>query len=442
MNIKKLVQNFDYLLFFTTIVLTLFGILFIYSANLNKQAYLRTEYLKQILFAITSLMILIALLFLEPRNLKSFAEVFYVVCFIGLFVTLFFPSVKGQRRFSLFGISIQFSEFLKVATILFLSKFYINHQNEIKTFRTYLIGCGIVMAAIAAVIIQPDLGSALVFIPILFGISFVAGVKLRYLFYTFGFFSAVIFVPIVTTINHLFYQNENELIYLITNEKYILIVFSFFVITITIAVLAYFDVIKGISDKFKTVFYWYVFFASFLFLGLIFSYPINQYVLKEYQKDRLLIFFNPYVDPMNKGYNIIQSMTTIGNGGVMGKGWKQGEMIQNMFLPEQATDFIFPVIAEELGFLGSSLLLVLYGLFFFRGFSIAYKAKDPWSTYVAVGILCMLLFHILENIGMTIGIMPITGIPLPFISYGGSFLIVCFVSVAILLNIKINRIPH
>lgn len=439
MDWRKLIRNFDYFMFFTVIGLTVFGIMFIYSANLNKQPYLRTEYLKQILFAIVCLIMLFGILFLKPSRISSATLYFYIACLVGLMLTLLFPSVKGQRRFTVMGISIQFSEFLKIATVLFLAKFYAANQAEIQSLKVYCKAGLIALIAVGSVIIQPDLGSALVFIPIFFGISFVAGVRKRYLLYTLGFFAAVSFVPLVTTLNSLFFNNESEAVYLIMNYKYIAIITLFFVVTITLCVLAYFNVIKGISANFKPIFYWYVFFASFIFIGLMFSYPANKF-LKQYQKDRLLIFFNPYVDPLDTGYNIIQSMTAIGNGGVTGKGWRQGEMIQNKFLPEQATDFIFPVIAEEAGYIGSLLLLLLYGIYFFRGFSIAYKSKDLWSTYVCTGLLCMILFHILENMGMTMGIMPITGIPLPFISYGGSFLIACYLSTGLMMNIKLNSI--
>ncbi len=438
MDWKRLIRNFDYFMFFTIIGLTVFGIMFIYSANLNKPAYLRTEYLKQTLFAIICIIMFFGILFLKPSQISSFTFYFYVICLIGLLISLFFPKVKGQHRFIIMGFSIQFSDFLKIATVLFLSKFYTAYQNEIQSLKVYCKAGLIALIAIGAVIVQPDLGSALVFIPIFFGISFVAGVRKRYLLYTFGLFIAVSFVPLVTTLNSLFFNNENEFVYLIMNYKYIIIIASFFLVTITLCVLAYFDVIKGIAASFKPIFYWYVFFTSFIFVGLMFSYPANKF-LKQYQKDRLLIFFNPYADPLNTGYNIIQSMTAIGNGGTAGKGWKQGEMIQNKFLPEQSTDFIFPVIAEEAGYVGSLLLLFLYGLYFFRSLSIAYKAKDTWSTYVCVGLICMMLFHLLENMGMTMGIMPITGIPLPFISYGGSFLITCYLATGLIMNIKLNR---
>ena len=172
MDWKRLIRNFDYFMFFTVIGLTVFGIMFIYSANLNKQLYLRTEYLKQILFAIICVVMFFTVLLLKPGQISSFTFYFYIVCLIGLMLTLFFPSVKGQRRFTIMGISIQFSEFLKIATVLFLSKFYAAHQNEIQSLKVFCKAGLIALIAVGAVIIQPDLGSALVFIPIFFGISF------------------------------------------------------------------------------------------------------------------------------------------------------------------------------------------------------------------------------------------------------------------------------
>jgi len=174
-----------------------------------------------------------------------------------------------------------------------------------------------------------------------------------------------------------------------------------------------------------------------MIFGLAMSYPVNKF-LKPYQKDRLLIFFNPSVDEKGSGYHIIQSITTVGNGGFFGKGWKKGEQVQKYFLPEQATDFIYPVIAEELGFIGSFVILFLYGVIFFRGMKIILKSKDFWGGYVVIGLMTMYLYHILQNIGMCIGVMPITGIPLPLLSYGGSFLMSCYFGISIMINIYLN----
>lgn len=441
MGLGKKIYNFDYILFFTTVTLTVLGILFIYSANLNN-TYLSFEYIKQIIFMIIGLILLFVIIMFSTKRLYDYIIPIYIVLLIGVFITIFFPYVKGQRRFSLFGISIHFSEYIKIATIVFLSRYYSQNSKVIKEFKTFIIGGCIAFLPVSFIMLHPDLGTALVFIPIFLGISLIAGIKKRYILYVVLFGLSAGSIPVLTTINSLFFQNENEIIYLLTDSRYIIIVLSVIFITIVICLLAFFDIIKGVSGKFKLIFYWYVYFTSILLLGLSLSFPINKYVLEDYQKDRLLIFFKPEVDPRDKGYNVIQSMTTIGNGGITGKGWLKGQMIHNHFLPEKSTDFIFPVIAEEWGFLGSVFIILLFALMFYRSFLILYNSKDYFSALIVSGILSMLLFHILENIGMCIGIMPITGIPLPFLSAGGSFLLTCYISIGLILNIDLNRFNY
>jgi rod shape determining protein RodA len=163
--------------------------------------------------------------------------------------------------------------------------------------------------------------------------------------------------------------------------------------------------------------------------------------MADYQIKRLTVFINPYNDGMGgrgPGWNTIQSLISVGSGGFFGKGLFNGTQAQLNFLPEHHTDFIFAVLGEELGFLGAGFLLILYSIFVLRAINIAYNAKDFYGTLVATGLISMWVFHIFENIGMSVGIMPITGIPLPFLSYGGSFMLANMVGVGILLNINIK----
>jgi len=167
--------------------------------------------------------------------------------------------------------------------------------------------------------------------------------------------------------------------------------------------------------------------------------PLFWHVLKDYQKKRLLVFLDPNVDPTGAGYHIIQSKIAIGSGGIFGKGLFGGTQSQLNFLPEHHTDFIFAVVGEELGLLGAIFLLSLYFIIVWRGIKIASEAKDSFGTLLAVGVISMLTFHVLVNIGMTSGIMPVTGIPLPFMSYGGSALLTNMMAIGILLNVCIRR---
>ncbi len=177
-----------------------------------------------------------------------------------------------------------------------------------------------------------------------------------------------------------------------------------------------------------------------LLVYLIGVWKLNWWCpLKPYQLNRFLVMFDPSLDPQGAGYNVIQSKIAIGNGGLLGEGLYSGSQSTGAFLPEQWTDFIFAVMAEELGFIGAGLLLVLYAFLLYRGLRAAMMSKDLYGTLVAAGIVSMYLFHILENAGMTMGLMPVTGIPLPFVSYGGSSTLTNMVGIAILQNIYIHR---
>ena len=167
--------------------------------------------------------------------------------------------------------------------------------------------------------------------------------------------------------------------------------------------------------------------------------PMWFFVLDDYQRNRILTLFNPHSDPLGTGYNVIQSIIAVGSGKLTGRGLYSGSQSQLNFVPEQHTDFIFTVVGEELGFIGAIILLTLYLILIMRLMAIARKAKDLFGNLVVVGIVAVLMFQIVENIGMTIGIMPVTGIPLPFMSYGGSSLLVNMISVGMALNIGMRR---
>ncbi len=178
----------------------------------------------------------------------------------------------------------------------------------------------------------------------------------------------------------------------------------------------------------------------FFRMGLTFValLPVFWMVLQDYQKNRIRVFLNPELDPFGSGYHVIQSKIAIGSGGLFGKGWLEGTQSQLNFLPENHTDFIFAVAGEEFGFIGTILLIVLYFIIIWRGIAIALNADDDFGTLLATGITSMFMFHIMVNIGMTIGIMPVTGVPLPFLSYGVSSLLTNVGLIALLLNIKVR----
>ena len=178
-----------------------------------------------------------------------------------------------------------------------------------------------------------------------------------------------------------------------------------------------------------------LYFAN-IFTGLLAPFFWNN--LAEYQKQRILTFLNPDLDPMGSAYHIIQSVTAIGSGGFFGKGFGQGSQTQLKFLPVQESDFILSVIAEEFGFMGVSVVMIIFFLFIKTLLDIAFKLSDYFSSLVIVGITSILLSHIFINSAMTIGLLPVKGLPLPFISAGGSFLLSCFIMLSLVINLSDN----
>lgn len=167
--------------------------------------------------------------------------------------------------------------------------------------------------------------------------------------------------------------------------------------------------------------------------------PLFWMLLADYQRSRLLVFLNPNLDPLGAGYTVIQSRIAVGSGGLWGKGWFAGTQNQLNFLPERHTDFIFSVIGEEWGILGTTLTLALFALLFHRGFLLAAQTRDPYGRLLVVGLVAMLALHTIVNTGMTLGLMPVVGLPLPLLSYGGSWLFTCLVALGIILSVGVRR---
>jgi rod shape determining protein RodA len=181
--------------------------------------------------------------------------------------------------------------------------------------------------------------------------------------------------------------------------------------------------------------------SSLLTIGLAgaAAVPLLWGFLKEYQKRRILTFFNPDLDPLGAGYHLIQSKIAIGSGGIMGKGFMKGTQCKLGFLPEQQTDFIFSVLGEEWGLVGSLFVIGFYFILILWGLRIAVQAKDRFGAVLAFGVVAMLFWHVFINIGMVLGMMPVVGIPLPLVSYGGSFMISTLIGIGLLLNVSMRR---
>jgi len=280
-------------------------------------------------------------------------------------------------------------------------------------------------------IVQPDLGTSLVFMPLFLVMVFVAGARLRHVSYVVLVFVLTAVLSVIPAWERQIYEGSVPLVSVLTRPQ---------VLTMVIAALAAMLAVTSVgylATK-RRYFFWITYGLSVISLGLLGSVAVRR-VLAEYQMMRLIVFLDPYADPRGAGWNIIQSLTAVGSGGFSGKGFLQGTQSHYQFIPQQSTDFIFSILAEEWGFLGGLLVFGLFLVILLRGLYIVQTARDNYSSLVATGIVTLIFFHFAVNVGMVIGVMPITGIPLFFLSHGGSSLWTAMVGVGLLLNIHHNR---
>lgn len=360
---RRFVQYFDWGLLGLSLLLGLLGIIILYSAVTagasNPQKML---YIKQLIWFCAGLTMMIVSLFFNYKLLERWAPMLYTVCLILLvFVLVAGKYAGGSRRWLALGpISFQPSELIKVAVIIFLSRYYASHATTLGLSFRRLIKPMVVLAIPFVLIVkQPDLGTAML-------VLMIGG-------------SITVFVKI---------------------EK-------------------------------RTF--------RYLLMGVIIAVPVVWLFLKGYQKQRILTFLNPDRDPLGTGYHIIQSKIAIGSGMMSGKGFMKGTQNALSFLPEQQTDFIFSVLAEEWGFIGSAVLILLFLMLIIWGLNVAQSCREPFGTILAFGITAMIFWQTFINIGMVMGLMPVVGVPLPFISYGGSSVLTMMISIAILMNVSMRR---
>jgi rod shape determining protein RodA len=362
-------RHLDPTLVLAALGLAVMGCAAVYSASVNE---LRGRGLpgdqlltRQLINLAVALAAMLAVSLIDYRKLQAWAGLVYgasVLVLAAVLTPLGYTSNGAQAWFNLGAFQLQPSEFAKIGVVIGLAAVFGMHRGQ-PTLRHLLLALGAVALVALEILLQPDFGTLMVFVAILFGVLLVSGVKVRWL------------------------------------------------VALTLV---------GV-------------------LGIVGMFQLD--VLKEYQKQRLTAFLNPEADTTGRGFswNYRQSLIAVGSGGVTGKGYLEGSQTNLNYVPEQHTDFVFTVIAEELGFVGAALLLSLYATVVWRALRIAALARDPFGTLVAVGVVSMLSFQAFINVGMTLGIMPITGIPLPLVSYGGSSLIATFLAVGLLLNIHMRR---
>ncbi len=396
------INTIDKPLLISTILLFLIGVTLIFSADaaLDNVSHIK----KQLLFGGIGIILMIILALLPLKYVYFWTFPLYILVILSLFAVKIvgYEALGAVRWITILGINIQPSEAAKLAVILAGSRFLGQLRYDELGWKSILVIIGVTFPIIFLVLAQPDLGTSTVFPAIAVALLAWSGLPIWY------FLIAILsFVSLFTSI----------LPYIVLP----LVSIGFFLLWRS-----------GMRWK-GTILMILVCFTAAYFA------PIVWGKLEPYQQERLITFLEPEKDPLGAGYQIIQSKVAIGSGGFTGAGYMKGTQTQLRFLPQQHTDFIFALAGEEFGLIGTSVILLLFFIYGWRGFRIANRAKTTFASLVAVGITSMIIYHILVNIGMTIGLMPVTGLPLPFLSYGGSFLITCLISTGILLSIGIHR---
>lgn len=379
---KRTFKNLDFLFILFTFLLLAASLFILSTASINVDKANPLHYVKvQSYWILSGIFIMAGLAMIDYQKWRRFHWWIYGLNLIMLLaVILFGNAAKGATRWIAItsSFSIQPSEFAKIFIIITLADFLANRKGKLNNYKDFILPFLFVLLPMLLIYKQPDLGTMLVFAAIFVGMMFIAGANP----WKFGG----------------------------------LLLGGACVIGIALWL------------HFATNLPWWLHWAQGLPL------PMQDYQLK-----RLTIFMNPASDMSGDGYHIIQSIWAIGSGGLWGKGYRHGTQGQLNFLPEHHTDFIFSVVGEEFGFIGTITLLFIFLIFILRAISIALKARDTYGMLIATGIIAMFTFHILVNVGMTSGIMPVTGIPLPLISYGGSAMWSNMAAVGLLLSVNLRR---
>ena len=357
-------MEFDWFLFILTALIAMFGIINVYSATMSYGTI--SNVVVQSFAVVLGLVLMILISRFDYEQFKNLVKPIYIFALFILVIVLFFGVTGewGARSWIRFGsIGIQPAEFAKVCFILTFSYHLSKVQDKINK-PLIILGLLVHMGVLVGLImLEPDLGSALVFLFIFVCMMFTAKLSWKYI------------VPITA---------------------------------LAIASLPF----------------------------------IYKYALSEYQQKRIQVFFNPDLDPLNRGYNVIQSKIAVGSGQLWGKGFLQGTQNQMGYLPTKNTDFIFSVVSEEWGFIGAVILVIALFTLIYRCLKIAQKADNSYGRYICVGVAAMFLFHVFENVGMCIGLMPVTGIPLPLISYGGTSVVTNMIAIGLVLSVNYHNKPR
>lgn len=467
----NILANLDWIVVIIYLLFVLYGWINIYSAVYNEEyaSILDTSqrYGKQIIWIMAALFIAVIILVIDSRFYIFFSWVLYAAVLLSLILVLVAgKEVNGARSwFEIGGFSLQPAEFAKFATVLALARYLSRESRRISSLKVLFVSLLIIFTPALFIIIQPDMGSTLVFFSLVL-VLFREGLSV-YFFVT-GILAAILFIAVLLLepiyvysalilaafIFHLITGRgagisiKGLLIYLLTAAGLYGVIYWLrgdvpldlvFMAALVISALLYSYYIFRHRAKYVLII------MAFLMGSMVFSYSVDYVfsnVLLPHQQTRINVVLGMESDPSDAGYNLNQSKISIGSGGFTGKGFLQGTQTKFKFVPEQSTDFIFCTVGEEWGFIGTGLVVILFSFLLIRLLILAERQRSAFSRIYGYGVVSILLFHFLINTGMTIGLMPVIGIPLPFFSYGGSSLWGFTILLFIFLRLDASRNEH
>lgn len=388
----------------SVLFLSFVGLVILYSISQNYQgSALSNPFTKQLFFLFPALLFAILFIHIPRYTIHKYSYAFY---FIGIFIVIvpfFSSSHAGTHRWINMGLpfSVQPSEFAKIFTTIALARYLSDNTLHMKKITSVVIPLGLALIPTIIVLNQPDLGTSIVMMTPVLPMLYWAGARPFYLF--------LMLAPVLSMLT-----------------AFNTLVFSIWALFLGLIIIMARPVL----------FVSLILFFGNIFLGLL--SPLVWNSLSTYQQNRILTFINPEKDPLGAAYQIIQSKTAIGSGGLFGKGWGQGTQTHLKFLPVQESDFILSVLGEELGFVLILTVLLTVGFLITQIIKCSYESKDRFSSLALMGIATILLAHVFVNTAMTVGLIPVKGLPFPFISAGGSFLFTSFIMLGLVSKLSIN----
>ena len=399
LKIWQKIKTSPLIILIPVIFLLFLGLISLYSISMLQIESPPNAFTKQSFFLIPSFIMLFVMTVLSKRLIHKYIYIFYILSIFAVLLPFIGDKVAGTYRWINFGLpfDLQPSEIAKWIIVLTLARYLSDHNLQMNHFNSNILPIIIALIPTLVVLNQPDLGTAFVMMAPILPMLYWVGARPFHLF--------LIIAPLLSIFS-----------------AFNVAVFSIWAFSLAIIIYI---------SKPKLIHSIGIYFSN-IFLGLIFPLVWNS--LRPYQQNRVLTFINPEIDPLGAGYHIIQSKTALGSGGLLGKGWGEGTQTHLKFLPVQESDFIVSAIGEELGFVALFFMILLFLLFIHKILRLALNTNDRFSGLILIGIASIFMAHIFVNSAMASGLMPVKGLPLPFISYGGSFLVSSFMMVGLILN--------